>query len=111
MNEQLPITKLINFLREHEPYTYGRLTSGEYNYQTCLDVLSACLSTGKTLDSPVCLGDEYGDPKFFRGSDRDHWLYWQGFWHNFCDEPHWSMLKTHKVLVPPTVRILMEMGE
>ena len=96
--KQLPISKLIGFLKERHREVLRSIMEIDRTEQSACDILTACLSAGESIDSEVCLGDELGDPTFYRGPDRDHWLYWLGFWNEFVDEPFWPMTHCQQTL-------------
>ena len=106
--KQLPISKLIEFLKERHKEVLRLIMEEHRTEESACDILTACLSVGESIDSEICLGDELGDPTFYRGDDRDHWMYWLGFWNEFVDEPFWPMTHVSRHLIPATVKILQE---
>lgn len=112
-----PYQKFINFLRDRHNSLYSGVVNGTIGTKDALARIETTISIGETLDSPVCLDDEMENPaKLLIYNDEHgrphHWVYWLGFWNDFCDEPFWPLSKTIQEL-PLVVDIMqvMEMPE
>ena len=89
-SQQLPITKVIQYLRVYHPSVFRGILNERCDKKQITDLLEAVLSVGRT--------------DFING----RWQ-WMGYWWEEMDEEPWYLMDAKRLLIPPTVDILMEM--